>query len=105
MIDYEIAILIAVLSFVYTNILTEPEMIFNSAYKWCDRVMPRWLFFPFIHCEKCNAGQIALITYIWEFWPGFYFYPLETTGHCALFVAFTIFTVYTVKQLWEKLKP
>lgn len=104
MIDYELAILIAVLSYVYTNILTEPDMIFNGAYKWLDGRIPNWLFYPLIHCEKCNAGQIALLTFIWEYGLGFYFYPLQTIGYCALFVGFTIFTVYTIKQLWEKLK-
>jgi hypothetical protein len=103
MIDYELGILIAILSYVYTNILTEPDMIFNGLYKKLDAILPRWLFYPLIHCEKCNAGQIALLTYIYIYWPGFYFYPLETIGACALFVGFTIFTVYTIKQLWEKL--
>lgn len=104
MIDYEIAILIAILSFVYTNILTEPDMIFNSAYKWCDEKLPRWLFYPLIHCEKCNAGQIALIVYAYNYYLGFYFYTIPTIATMFAFVAFTIFTVYTIKQLWEKLK-
>jgi len=104
MINYELAILIAVLSFTYTNILTEPDMIFNGLYKLCDKYMPRWLFYPFIHCEKCNAGQIALMVFIYNYYLGFIFYPVETIGFCALFVAFTIFTVYTIKQIWEKLK-
>ncbi len=103
MIDYELAILIALFSYTYTNILTEPDMVFNSLYKWCDGWMPRWLFYPFIHCEKCNAGQVALWVYIYNYYLGFVFYPLETIGYIALFVSFTIFTVYIIKQTNEKL--
>lgn len=104
MIDYELGILIAVLSYVYTNVLTEPEMIFNGLYKKLDGRIPNWLFYPLIHCEKCNAGQIALIVFIYNYWLGFYFYTITTLALCAAFVGFTIFTVYTIKQLWEKLK-
>jgi len=103
MIEYELGILIAILSYVYTNLLTEPNMVFNKLYIWCDSWMPRWLFYPFIHCEKCNAGQISLFTYIYNYWIGFYFYPIETIGTMFLFIAFTIFTTYTIKQIWQRI--
>lgn len=103
MIDYELSILIAVFSYVYTNILTEPDMLFNGLYRKLDGNIPNWLFYPLIHCEKCNAGQIALWVYIYEYYLGFIFYPLETIGYCALFVSFTIFAVYTIKQINDKL--
>lgn len=99
MINYELAILIAVFSFTYTNILTEPDMIFNGLYKLCDQYMPRWLFYPFIHCEKCNSGQIALMLYFYYNW-----YRIDLI-ELFLFTAFTIFTTYTIKQIWDKLKP
>lgn len=103
MIEYELAILIAVLSFTYTNILTEPDMIFNGLYRYLDGRIPNWLFYPLIHCEKCNAGQIALMVFIYNYWIGFFFYPIETLGIMFLFIAFTIFTTYTIKQLWQRI--
>lgn len=106
MINYELAILIAVLSYTYTNILTEPDMVFNGLYRYLDGRIPKWLFYPLIHCEKCNAGQIALWVYVYDYYLGFIFYPIETISNCALFVSFTILTVYTIKQtndrLWTK---
>ena len=103
MINYELAILIAVLSYTYTNLLTEPEMVFNGLYRYLDGRIPNWLFYPLIHCAKCNAGQVAIISYCYEYWVGFILYPLETLGYLALFVSFTIFTTYTLKQTYEKL--
>jgi hypothetical protein len=61
---YLYPLLIAVFSYVYTNVLTEPNMILNGLYNWSDRNLYKWLHYPFIHCEKCNAGQIALFTYV-----------------------------------------
>ena len=99
MIDYQLAFLIAIFSYTYTNLLTEPNMIFNGLYKNLNKWMPRWLFYPVIHCEKCNSGWVAVIFYCHDYYIG----SFEKIGLLFLFVAFTIYTTYTIKQITNKL--
>ncbi len=68
MINYELSFLIAVAAFVYTNILTEPEMLFNGLYNYLDgKFIGKWrfIFKILIHCEKCLSGQLAFWIYLW----------------------------------------
>ncbi len=67
------AIKIAIVSFVYSALLTEPNMILNKFYVALSMrfgyLAPQekqklWLFYPIIHCSKCVAGQVALWYYI-----------------------------------------
>jgi len=71
MVNYELLMLIAVFAFIYSNILTEPNMILSGWYKWLYKVFKtdkrneqgkgyHWLFMILVHCEKCIAGQLAL---------------------------------------------
>lgn len=114
MINYELAALIAVLAFTYTNVLTKPDMPFNKTYnklwkyfKNDDRqkngkgLHP--LFMLFIHCEKCIAGQIALWVFLYQYAAGYIFYPLETFGHHVLFTAFAIFVADILQKTYNKI--
>jgi len=70
-----IAILIGACSFVYTNLLMEPDQIFGGLYRKAyfyfksdeknEQGKPYHpLFKIFFQCERCNAGQIALWFYL-----------------------------------------
>ena len=116
MINYEISFLIAVFSFVYIVILTEPHQIFNSLYKKLDyffnirgckepRKTKHWLFKIIIGCEKCNAGQIAFWLYGFTNVMEYTEYPIETFflhfAFITITIAFTVIITHTHK-LFEK---
>ncbi len=56
---------LAVIAYVYSVVLTEPEMILNSWYRFLEKYIGdyQWLFKPLIDCYKCVAGQMALWSY------------------------------------------
>lgn len=113
MIEYEISILIAVFAFVYSNVLTEPNQIFNSLYKRLNVLFktqeryvlgkgPHWLFKILIHCEKCIGGQIALWMYGFTHIMEYEEYPIETFFLHLAFVTFTILSVCIIKNIYTK---
>lgn len=61
-----LAFAIGLIAYVYAVIMTDPDQIFESFRKWAERVLPHWLFYPLIGCEKCVAGQLALWTLIFK---------------------------------------
>lgn len=100
MINYEISFLIAVFSFVYIVILTEPHQIFNSTYKKLDLFFnakrnkegktKHWLFKIIIGCEKCNAGQISFWLHLYMNWIDYIIDPGKTLLIHLSFITFTI---------------
>jgi hypothetical protein len=111
MINYELGLLIAIFSFVYSNILTEGEMILNPLYNWldcklnkgCNNVEFHWLFKVLIHCEKCISGQLALWLY---FFYNFYDYVFNFSPELILyhffFITFAILCTITIKGIYNK---
>jgi hypothetical protein len=108
LISYQLAFLIAVVAFVYTNILTQPEQLFAPLYKRLNSLFKsderqrqgkskHPLFMVMIHCEKCVAGQLSLWLYVC-----YHTHDYNAIQH-VLFVAFTIFIAHTIKQLNSKL--
>ena len=67
------ALKIAIVAYIYADVLTEGGMILNPLYVKLDtwrinpcsnkKVIPEWIFKPLIGCYKCVAGQMAL----WSF--------------------------------------
>ena len=56
---------VAVVSWVYVHILTQPDMILGWWSKWLHSVTDsEWLLKPLVDCEYCVAGQIALWGYL-----------------------------------------
>lgn len=108
MILYELAFLLGVLGFVYTNILTESGMIFAPLYKWLNfsvfknekREDYHWLFKILIHCERCFTGQLALWWYILRV------KPVTIDGLLLMFcfVAFSILVAYTLSLIYQLIK-
>ena len=114
MINYELAFLIAVFSFVYCIVLTEPEMLLNGLYKWMDGLFAtdlraefgkgkHWLFKVLIACEKCNSGQIALWLFLYKNWYYYIIDPFQTLLNHVFFISFTIFLTTIVKITHTKL--
>jgi len=115
MINYEFLILLGIFSFVYSNLLTEPNMILSGWYKWLNKVFKtdkrneegkgyHWLFMILIHCEKCIAGQLALWFTLIENW-----FDMTNNNNPALIVnillsiTFTILVTSIIKNLYNKI--
>jgi hypothetical protein len=63
------AVLIAVFSFVYVIILQQPDKVLGPVVKLVDPFFNRngflrWIYKPIMSCAHCNAGQIALWSYM-----------------------------------------
>ena len=114
MINYELLILIAIFSFIYSNILTQPSEILSGIYRKLylffdsdKRMMEGKPFHPLfkvlIHCEKCVSGQLAL----WFTLFGNWFSVLITHDafvivKILLSITFTILTTMTIKGIYNK---
>ncbi len=59
------AFVCAMIGFVYSDVLTEPNMVFHSLYKFLERKIGnyKFLFHPVIHCFRCVSGQLAFWTF------------------------------------------
>lgn len=114
MINYQLAILIAIFAFVYSSLLTKPNQLFNSLYNKLYDVFKNDqrkeagmglhpLFMVLIHCEKCIAGQAALWLYIYFNGIGYFFWPIETLINHILFVTFTILIADILRNTHNKI--
>jgi hypothetical protein len=68
-----IAFQLAIIAYVYSKILTKPEMILGDAYGYLSQVavdFPKteWILKPLILCPLCVGGQLALWTFILYGW-------------------------------------
>lgn len=110
--DYFIlSFLLAVLAFIYTNVLTQAGEVFGALYSKLYRYfksdereqqgLPKHpLFKVLIDCEKCVAGQIAMWSYlIINF--NQYICFISVLKH-FLFVSLTIFAVIIIKSIYTK---
>ena len=115
MINYQLGFLIAVFSFTYTNILTDIFPPLNWIYRVLYHLFgtderakmglePHWFFKIIIFCEKCNAGQIALWSFLWINRIDFIIDPVQTICKLILFISFTIFTTLAIKLIYTKLQ-
>lgn len=111
MINYQLAFLLGIGAYVYTNWLTEPRMIFNWLYIKLLRLTEDnhgnespWylysLFMVLIGCEKCVAGQWALWVFLFINWHDYT--PWFILPH-ALTVLFTIFVAGATKFIINKI--
>jgi hypothetical protein len=109
MINYELSLLIAVLAVVYTQLLTDTNMIFNGVYNRLYRFFKtdqraregkpyHPLFMILIYCEKCFAGQVAFWLFIYHNFADYNFLI-----H-LFFVAFTILSAYILNNIIKHIK-
>jgi len=55
---------LACFAYVYSEVLTDPEMVLHKLYMYLQSKLPKYLFKPLIGCFKCVGGQISLWYYI-----------------------------------------
>jgi hypothetical protein len=68
-----IAFQLAIIAYVYSKILTRPEMILGSVYGFLSQVAvdypsTEWILKPLMLCPLCVGGQLALWTFILYGW-------------------------------------
>ena len=109
MINYELGVLIAIFAFVYTNILTDSEMLLNGVYNWMDGLnnvatgKKHWLFMVLIHCERCVSGQVALWLYLYYNLTEYVFNFSFNLLFCHFFfITFTILCASIIKGIYNK---
>lgn len=83
----------AMIGFIYSDVLTEPDMIFHSWYKFLESwLVPEFnfLFYPLVHCFRCVSGQLAFWTF---FVLNFYSDILDytTISNCAFLIGKALF--------------
>lgn len=102
--DYILAVKLALVAYVYAEMLTEPGMILNWLHAYLSR-LPDIIFKPLIGCYKCVAGQMAFWVY-----PLFVGYTgtsiqsyFERLGNHLFFVSLTIFTSWIISKAADRL--
>jgi hypothetical protein len=87
---------IAIIAFVYSEILTEGGMILNGLYKFLEKHLGKYpyIFKPLIDCSKCVAGQIALWVYL--------FIPEYNLFQHAAVICLSIYLLMLVKGFYLK---
>lgn len=112
MIDYEIAILIGAIAFVYSVLLTEPNAPLNRAYNFlysafktderAEQGKPvHWIFMLLMYCERCIAGQLAFWHFIYNDWQLYFVNPEVAFLIHFGSVSVSIITAATLKILYK----
>ncbi len=113
--DYSFSIIIAMIAFVYSVLLTEQHALFCGVYNFLyelfetdERISEgkpmHWLFMILIGCDRCVAGQIALWFFLYrnyELYAGDFFEALLI--HLG-FVSLTILLTVALKESYYKYK-
>lgn len=80
--------IIAMCSVGLIDVAMSPSMILDKVPVFLDGVkMPQWLRKPLYQCSTCNAGQIALWTYLIVFWSVYHIVFHVVIVLCAIFIA------------------
>lgn len=94
---------VVVIGFVYSYVLTQPDMIFNRWYRFMAAKSPSWMFYPLVHCEKCVCGQLALWLYPFVVLPmEGYDYSWAIIYMHIYFICQCILNVIILKAVYEK---
>lgn len=113
MINYERALLIAVLAVTYTYILTQPGQLFNGLYNKLDKFFKtdyrrsigkseHPLFKILIYCHLCFSGQVSLWVFLYFNYFNYTINPIYILM-CHIFtVATTIFISAILKGIYTK---
>ncbi len=95
--DYILSIKLAIVAFVYSEVLTEPGMALNWLFHLLNK-LPEFLFKPLIGCFKCVSGQMALWVFLYFNWNG---YDLIAFGNHVFFISLTIIASWIVSKIWN----
>lgn len=92
---YLLSLQIAIVAYVYSVILTEPDMLLNKVYiELQNSKLPDWFFKPLIGCFKCVSGQMALWGYV------LFIRPYSIFEH-VFFICLTIFISYIINKIYQ----
>jgi energy-coupling factor transporter transmembrane protein EcfT len=84
---------VALVAYVYSEILTAPGMLLNGWYNFAERTLKPELFKPLAGCYKCVAGQLATWHYIYNY------YQTYSIQEHALYISFAIFSAILLNTL------
>ena len=89
--------LLAVTAYVYSQVLTMPDMILNGWYCFLEQHIggKRWLFKPLVECCYCVAGQLSLWVYVYLNW-----FSFDVLGG-IMFICLTIFFTEIAQKIWN----
>jgi len=96
MIEY--CLYMAIVAFVYADLLTDGSHIFGWLYSTMEKYSPEWLFLPVIGCSKCVSGQMMLWHYLYHNYKHY-----NVCDH-VLHICLTIFLISIIKELYTWLK-
>ena len=94
----EYCLAVAVVAFVYADLLTDDSMFFGWLYSTMEKYSPEWLFLPIIGCSKCMSGQLMLWHYLY-----YNVHNYDPSQH-ILHISLTILLTATLKELFTWLK-
>lgn len=86
---------LSVVAWVYAEICTEPEMLFNKVYCFINDKFPTWLAKPLITCVYCSGGQMSLWSYLILVWTTDLKYNFF---HHIITISFTIFFINQIDK-------
>lgn len=90
----------AVIGYVYSIVLTEPDQVLYPVWKFLDRILHPVIFKPVMDCYKCVAGQIALWFYLVEYGA----LSFKVTFFHIYFICLTIFISIMLNKIYERIK-
>lgn len=91
-----LAAILAISAYVYSQVLTMPDMILNGWYCFLDKHVGkyRWLFKPLVECCYCVAGQLSLWVFVITNW-----YEFDVLAGVN-FICLTIFFTEITQKIW-----
>jgi hypothetical protein len=103
--DVALSAQLAVLAFIFTDILIKKGMIFGWYGEWLDRMAdksPTWEYWtkPLGNCVRCFSGQVGLWTYLLSHLDETRYVPFWVRLAC--FVALTILCASVFSLVWSK---
>lgn len=99
---YILSAKIAIVAYVYSDVLTEPGMALNWLYHLLSK-LPEPIFKPLIGCFRCVAGQMS-------FWVYLIYYlktnfglteMLSSIGNHIFFISLTIFLTWIINKVYR----
>lgn len=100
--DYILAIKVAIVAYIYSDVLTEGDMILNGVFHFLDKRLPEWLFKPVIGCYRCVAGQLALWSFLYIKWDQYGSgFNVGLIANHIFFISLTIFIVWITNKIYR----
>lgn len=92
-----ISALFGVFAWVFVNIFTQPDMIFEWYYNLISK-LPLWISKPLGTCDLCFAGQVSMwgfLVFLWDYYPT---YPIEIFILHIILISFSVLIVNIIND-------